>query len=121
MKTELVVTGPVCQTAKEQKQRAAERDGAGQTLGLWLAAINGIVKSHEFPPVLLSAGFLSLLFGLNCENYWFAARSAASTTWLARIVLVTVPTPPGTGVMASTTGSTSAKRVSPQRLPSVPT
>ena len=85
------------------------------------AAVNGIVKSHEFPPVLLSACFLSLLFRSNGENYLFAARSAASTTWLARIVLVTVPTPPGTGVMASTTGSTSAKRVSPQRLPSAPT
>ena len=46
---------------------------------------------------------------------------AEHATWLARIVLVTVPTPPGTGVMASTTGSTSAKRVSPQRLPSAPT
>ena len=62
MKTELGVTGPVRQAAEQQKQRAAERDGAGQTLGLWLAAVNGIVKSHEFPPVLLSAGFLPLLF-----------------------------------------------------------
>ena len=121
MKTELVVTGPVRQAAEQQKQHAAERDGASQTLGLWLAAVNGIVKSHDFPPVLLSDQFLSSLCRLNCENYWFAARSAASTTWLARIVLVTVPTPPGTGVMASTTGSTSAKRVSPQRLPSAPT
>ena len=37
------------------------------------------------------------------------------------MAVVTAPTPPGTGVMASTIGSTSAKRVSPQRLPSAPT
>ena len=32
--------------------------------------------------------------------------------------VVTVPTPPGTGVIASTTGSASAKRTSPHSLPS---
>ena len=44
--------------------------------------------------------------------------SAASTTWLTSTEVVTVPTPPGTGVMAPTTGSASAKRTSPQSLPS---
>ena len=47
-----------------------------------------------------------------------AAFSAASTTWLTRTEVVTVPTPPGTGVMASTTGSASPKRTSPQSFPS---
>ena len=50
-----------------------------------------------------------------CYN---AAFSAASTTWLTSTEVVTVPTPPGTGVMASTTGSASPKRTSPQSLPS---
>ena len=47
-----------------------------------------------------------------------AAFAAASTTWLTSTEVVTVPTPPGTGVMASTTGSASPKRTSPQSLPS---
>ncbi len=50
--------------------------------------------------------------------YYDAAFSAASTTWLTSTEVVTVPTPPGTGVMASTTGSASPKRTSPQSLPS---
>ena len=41
-----------------------------------------------------------------------------TTTWLTSTEVVTVPTPPGTGVMASTTGSASPKRTSPQSLPS---
>ena len=52
------------------------------------------------------------------RGYYDAAFAAASTTWLTSTEVVTVPTPPGTGVMASTTGSASPKRTSPQSLPS---
>ena len=38
----------------------------------------------------------------------FAARFAAATTWESRTEVVTAPTPPGTGVIASTIGSTSS-------------
>lgn len=41
------------------------------------------------------------------RNYLFAF-SAASTTWPTSTEVVTLPTPPGTGVMASTMGSTFA-------------
>ena len=44
--------------------------------------------------------------------------AAASTTWPTSTEVVTLPTPPGTGVMASTIGSTSSKATSPQSLPS---
>ena len=55
------------------------------------------------------------------ESLWrgnYTLFSAASTTWRTSTEVVTVPTPPGTGVMASTTGSASPKRTSPQSLPS---
>ena len=42
-----------------------------------------------------------------------ARRSAASTTWRSTIIGVTGPIPPGTGVIASTTGDTPAKSTSP--------
>ena len=47
-------------------------------------------------------------------------RSAASTTWPMRTEVVTLPTPPGTGVMASTMGSTSSKTASPAMAPVPP-
>ena len=47
-----------------------------------------------------------------------AFRRAASTTCSTSTEVVTLPTPPGTGVIASTTGSASAKFTSPQSLPS---
>ena len=43
--------------------------------------------------------------------------SAASTTCAMVTLVVTVPIPPGTGVIASTTGSTSSKFTSPHRVP----
>ena len=48
----------------------------------------------------------------------FYCADAASTTWPTSTEVVTVPTPPGTGVTASTMGSASSKRTSPQSLPS---
>ena len=50
-----------------------------------------------------------------CKRAW---RSAASTVCSIVTEVVTEPMPPGTGVIAPTTGSTSAKSTSPQRLPS---
>ena len=41
-------------------------------------------------------------------NYAFTLRIAASTTCPTRTEVVTLPTPPGTGVIASTIGSTAA-------------
>ena len=43
---------------------------------------------------------------------------AASTTWPTRTDVVTDPTPPGTGVIASTIGSAFAYATSPQSFPS---
>ena len=42
------------------------------------------------------------------SNYSPAFLAAASTTWLTSTEVVTLPTPPGTGVIASTIGSTAA-------------
>ena len=42
------------------------------------------------------------------NNYAFTLRIAASTTCPTRTDVVTLPTPPGTGVIASTIGSTAA-------------
>ena len=39
-----------------------------------------------------------------------AGRSAAVTTWSRSMIVVTGPTPPGTGVMAATTGCTARSR-----------
>lgn len=43
---------------------------------------------------------------------------AASTTWPTSTEVVTLPTPPGTGVIASTIGSAFSKSTSPQSFPS---
>ena len=58
-------------------------------------------------------GFLPKKFG-----YFRHLDRAASTTCSTRTEVVTLPTPPGTGVMAATTGSASAKFTSPHSLPS---
>ena len=71
------------------------------------------VASRHLPP---AGGSLSSKGEPLAGNY--TLFSAASTTWLTSTEVVTVPTPPGTGVMASTTGSASPKRTSPQSLPS---
>ena len=42
------------------------------------------------------------------REFYARVRLAASTTWLISTLVVTLPTPPGTGVMASTMGSTSS-------------
>lgn len=44
-------------------------------------------------------------------------RRADSVTCETRTAVVTAPTPPGTGVMAETTGSTSSNRTSPHSFP----
>ena len=46
-----------------------------------------------------------LLFYSSIIRYSLAFLTAACTTWPTSTEVVTVPTPPGTGVMASTTGS----------------
>ena len=47
-------------------------------------------------------------------------RIAASTACPTSTVDVTAPTPPGTGVTASTMGATASKSTSPWSLPSLP-
>ena len=47
----------------------------------------------------------------------FSCFSAASTTCFISTVVVTAPTPPGTGVMASTTAATSSYTASPDIPP----
>ena len=49
---------------------------------------------------------------------YFRVLSAASITWEASTAVVTLPTPPGTGVIACTMGSARAKSTSPQSFPS---
>ena len=59
-----------------------------------------------------------MLRSAHCRNGY--ARSAASTTCFMRTEVVTEPTPPGTGVMASTMGSTSSNTASPAMAPFPP-
>ena len=58
-----------------------------------------------------------LLFYSSIIRYSPAFFAAACTTWPTSTEVVTVPTPPGTGVMASTTGSASLNFTSPHSLP----
>ena len=83
------------------------------------------VRAKRSPHPCLSVSILALSGAprqlSQGESLWrrsYTLFSAASTTWLTSTEVVTVPTPPGTGVMASTTGSASPKRTSPQSLPS---
>ena len=76
-------------------------------------------------PDCLPPEILSLLAELRAEKpVWVElglqtihASTAASITCLARIAVVTAPTPPGTGVMALTTGSAASESTSPTSLP----
>ena len=52
------------------------------------------------------------------QSFHLSISSAASITCLAKITVVTDPTPAGTGEMASTMGSTASKFTSPHSIPS---
>ena len=61
---------------------------------------NQIVSEHKMPCTFPVQGISMLSHS--------SVLAAASTTWPTSIEVVTLPTPPGTGVMAATTGSTAA-------------
>ena len=104
-----------------------------QTRSFW---VYGRTRTHLFTQKAISwffcfiqihtkaDGFLSfhivliIIKTLNKIRFYKYFLFAASTTWPTSTEVVTLPTPPGTGVMASTIGSTSAKATSPQSLPS---
>ena len=90
----------------------------GQTLPPWAAALCGglcaagalTLLAGSFPVLPAWAALLLQLMHDSLSTFPSEnqTRSAASMTCFMRTDVVTLPTPPGTGVMASTIGSTSA-------------
>ncbi len=76
----------------DDARRRKPRQGAGELISVSLVPIpKKQSRETEADPV-------SLLFCDQSVVYASAARSAASTTCFIKTVVVTLPTPPGTGV-----------------------
>lgn len=79
----------------------------------------GMVNALSEIIVMLGTLFVNLIIFIKKRHwcvFYYIFRFAASTTWFINTEVVTEPTPPGTGVMFSTIGSTSSNNTSPHNF-----
>ena len=96
----------IIEELKEERGVKLDNELSVDDLKLLVSKFKKAVKNqtgHDFP----TSAYDQLFFLM-----------AASTTWPTRTDVVTDPTPPGTGVIASTIGSAFAYATSPQSFPS---